>query len=196
VLAAVILAGGESRRMGSPKALLRYQGKTFLEHLLLVTEHPGIGVRRVVLGADAEAITAAVPLAAEEIVVNEEWRLGTLSSLHAGLRSLPAGTDGVLMCLVDHPMVSARLVDELIQAFYSLRKKIVIPVCGGRRGHPVIFAAELYPELLAAPMEVGARAVVWAHGGDVAEVQTEDDGCLLNVNDAEALARLSGNESL
>lgn len=190
MLAAVILSGGESSRMGIPKALLRYRDKTFLEHLLAVTTHPKIGVRRVVVGAHADAIAQAIPLPADEIVFNEEWRKGKLSSLHAALRSLPAGSDGLLLCLVDQPLVSAALADELIGTFYSTRKSIVLPVCGGRRGHPVIFAAALYGELLDAPAELGARAVVWAHGGDIAEVLTEDEGCLLNINDPEAFARL------
>lgn len=193
MLAAVILSGGESSRMGSPKALLRYQGGTFLEHLLAVTMHPKIGVRRVVLGAHAGPIMEAIPLAADEIVINHEWQKGTLSSLHAALRSLPVGTEGSLLCLVDHPLVSAELVHHLIETFYSSKQKIVLPICDGRRGHPVIFRAELYQELLEAPLNIGARAVVWAHGQDIAEVQTEDQGCLLNINDPGALARLSEN---
>jgi molybdenum cofactor cytidylyltransferase len=194
MLAAVILSGGESSRMGSPKALLRYRGRTFLEHLLAVTKHPGIGVRRVVLGAHAAEIRAALDLPADEIVINENWRLGTLSSLHAAMRSLPAGTDGLLLCLVDHPLVRAETVNALLAAFVASGKKIAVPVCGGKRGHPVIFSAGLYEELLAAPMEVGARAVVWAHQGEIAELQTEDDGCLVNINDPSAFASLHNKD--
>jgi molybdenum cofactor cytidylyltransferase len=79
MLAAVILSGGASSRIGSPKALLPYQGRPFLEHLLEVTIHEKIGTRRVVLGAHAEDITKTVPLAAEEVVINEDWGKGQLS---------------------------------------------------------------------------------------------------------------------
>ena len=75
--------------MGSPKALLPYQGRSFLEHLLDVTTHAKVGVRRVVLGAHANLIAIAVPLAADEVVINTEWEKGQLSSIQAGLRSLP-----------------------------------------------------------------------------------------------------------
>jgi molybdenum cofactor cytidylyltransferase len=192
MLAAVILSGGSSSRMGSPKALLPYQGRPFLEHLLDVTSLPEIGVRRVVLGAHAEPIAKAVRLKAEEIVINEDWEKGQLSSIHAALRSLPAGTDGILLCLIDHPLISEALVKDLIQQFYTTKKAVVLPVYDGRRGHPVIFSAALYEELLRAPQETGARAVVWAHSAEVEEVRTNEEGCVLNLNDPDAMQKILG----
>jgi molybdenum cofactor cytidylyltransferase len=192
MLAAVILSGGASRRMGSPKALRHYQGRPFLEHLLDVTSLPEIGVRRVVLGADADPIAQAVRLKPEEIVINEDWEKGQLNSIQAALRSLPPGTDGMLLCLIDHPLISVELVRELIEQFHASKKAIVLPVYDGRRGHPVIFSAALYDELLRAPFETGARAVVWAHAGDVVEVRTNEEGCVLNLNDPETLMKGKG----
>jgi molybdenum cofactor cytidylyltransferase len=195
MLAAVILSGGASQRMGSPKALLPYQGRPFLEHLLQATTHAKIGVRRVVLGAHAERIADAVRLAADEVVINERWEQGQLSSIQAGIRGLPAATDGIILCLIDHPLISANLVHDLIERFYfaqAARPLIVLPVYQGKRGHPVIFSAAVYGELLAAPMEQGARSVVWAHAGEVAEVITLEQGCVLNLNDPEMLQRVLG----
>src|SRR5262245_26241072 len=189
MLAAVILSGGASRRMGSPKALVSYQGASFLEHLLSATRHPAIGVRRVVLGPDADAISQQVALTPEEVVVNNDWERGQLSSIHAALRSLPAGTEGMLLCPVDHPLVSAALVNTLIATFLEMRAPVVLPVFEGRRGHPVIFSAAVYAELLRAPLETGARAVVWAHKNEVQEVSTTEEGCVLNLNDPEALLK-------
>jgi molybdenum cofactor cytidylyltransferase len=194
MLSAVILSGGASQRMGSPKALLPYQGRPFLEHLIAVTSHPKIGARRIVLGAQAELIADAVRLAADEVVINAEWEKGQLSSIQAGIRSLPAGTDGMILCLIDHPLISATLVDELIERFYSgpTIPPIALPVYQGKRGHPVIFSSGIYEELMTAPLEQGARSVVWAHAGEVAEVVTSEQGCVLNFNDPVTMQRVLG----
>ena len=194
MLAAVILSGGASSRMGSPKALLPYQGRPFLEHLLEITARPEIVARKVVLGADADSIAKAIPLKANEIVINPNWEKGQLSSIQAGVRKLPAGTEGMLLFLIDHPLISSALVGELIAQFHKSKKPIVLPVYEGRRGHPVIFSASLYDELLRAPLETGARAVVWAHKEEVEEVQTNEEGCVLNLNDPETLNRAIGGE--
>jgi len=181
--------------MGSPKALLAYQGRPFLEHLLEVTVHPQIAVRRVVLGADAEPIAKAIRLKADEIVINAEWEKGQLTSIQAALRSLPPGTDGILLCLIDHPLISAALIQELVERFYKSGKPIVLPIFEGRRGHPLIFAASLYEDLLCAPLQTGARAVVWAHSSEVEEVSTNEEGCVLNLNDPDTMNKAFGGQN-
>jgi molybdenum cofactor cytidylyltransferase len=187
-LAAVILSGGESRRMGSPKALLPYRGKTFVEHLLEVTRHGRVGVTRIVVGAHAGEIRERLSSWAAEIVVNPDWSKGQLSSIQAAIRSLPEGaTAGMILCPVDHPIVSAELVAKLITEFDLSGKAIILPAYEGRRGHPVIFRASLYQKLLDASPEVGARQVVWAHSSDVGEVTTGERGVILNIDDPATL---------
>ena len=188
MLAAVILSAGASSRMGRPKALLPYREGTFLEHLIQVTRHSRIGVTRVVLGASAEEIRTIAKLDASVVVVNPRWEQGQLSSICAGIRSLEGiETEGIVLCPVDHPLVSARLVGDLVAQFYLNAKTIVLPVHNGRRGHPVIFSSALYGELLTAPADKGARAVVWAHSADILEVPTDEQGVVLNLNDPDML---------
>jgi molybdenum cofactor cytidylyltransferase len=184
--------------MGSPKALLPFGGTTFLGHLLEVIHQSKkdsesgkeIGCTRVVLGAHTKEITGKIPLDPSAIVLNPHWQQGQLSSIKEAIRSLKeVQTDGIILFLVDHPLVSAELVGELVRQFYSSGRAIVLPKYRDKRGHPLIFAARLYPELLAAPAEQGARTVVWAHPDEVLEVPTNEEGVALNLNDPEALRR-------
>jgi molybdenum cofactor cytidylyltransferase len=196
LLAAVILSAGASSRMGRPKALLPYREGTFLEHLIGVTRHPRIGLTRVVLGAGAEVIRTIAKLDPSVVVLNPGWEQGQLSSICVGLRSLVGiDIDGIVLCPVDHPLVSERLVGDLVERFYDDRKAIVLPTYKGRRGHPVIFSNELFGELLAAPANQGARAVVWAHAADVLEVPTDEEGVVLNLNDPDMLRRAIGPDA-
>jgi molybdenum cofactor cytidylyltransferase len=174
LLAAVILSAGASSRMGRPKALLPNRESTFL----------------VVLGAGAGEIRTIAKLDPSMVVLNSNWEQGQLSSICEGIRSL-AGieTEGIILCPIDHPLVSSRLVGELIGQFYANSKSIVLPTFNGRRGHPVIFSNTLYGELLAAPADKGARAVVWAHSAEVLEVPTEEEGVVLNINNPDMLRR-------
>ena len=180
--------------MGTPKALLPYRGKTFIEHLIEVTRHPRVGVTRIVLGAHVEEIRKVLGAHASDIVVNTEWQEGQLSSIQAAIRSLPAqGTEGLILCPVDHPLISVTLVAKLIEAFDESGKAIVLPTYRGKRGHPVIFRAALYEELLAASPKIGARQVVWAHGDEIGDVVTEEEGVVLNLNDPETLRKAQEN---
>jgi len=176
--------------MGRPKALYPFPtqvttpGKiSFLEHLLGIARHPKVGAVRVVLGANAELIRQAVEMDAASVVLNDDWPKGQLTSIQAAIRNLPAGaTDGMMVFLVDHPLISAGLVDKLIERFYRTGAPVVVPTYEGKRGHPAIFASRLYDELLAAPVETGARAVVWAHAAEVIEMPTDEKGVILNLN--------------
>lgn len=178
--------------MGRAKALLPYRGKTFIENLIEVTGLPRIGIRRIVLGAGADAIrehlltSGAVDPSA--IIDNLSWPVGQLSSIQCAVRSLPAGlTEGLMICPVDHALVSAGVIEKLIAAFDASCAVIVLPSFNGRRGHPVIFRASLYEELLAAPVDIGARKVVWDHAADLIEVPVDDGAVILNLNDPDAL---------
>ena len=177
--------------MGADKALLRWGETTFLEHLRAVLKNAGVSLVRVVLGANAEGVLKQIRLPPVEVVLNRQWHQGMLTSVVAGLDSLPRGlVDAALVCLVDHPCVSSALIRTLVEKFHTSGKLIVLPTCQGRRGHPVVFAAKLFDELRTAPLAVGARHVVRQHPGDVLEVPTEEEGVLLNTNNREDYERI------
>lgn len=193
MLGAAILAAGESSRMGQPKALLPYQGVTFVEHLMEATKHARIGARKIILGAGAAEIRAKLQMDPDSILLNEDWRRGPLTSIQTAIRHFSTiATEGILVCPVDHPLISQHLIALLIEKFDTSGKSIVIPTYGGRRGHPVIFRANLYEELLGASVDVGARQVVWAHAEDVAHVPTEEEGVILNLNKPDTVRKAFG----
>ena len=187
--------------MGSPKATLPYPtqeatpGKiTFLDHLISIALHPRVRQLKVVLGANVERIQRRVHLKPEWVVINPEWQQGQLSSIQAAIRSLtPGATDGIMVFLVDHPLITGQVVGQLVERFYETRAPVVLPIFDGRRGHPVIFSASVYDELLSAPSDKGARAVVWAHQHDLVEVPTIEEGVALNLNDPEAMRKIAGS---
>jgi len=183
MISAVVLAAGSSRRMGSPKSLLKIGEKTFLQHIVDVLHSSCVLDIAVVLGAGAEEIKKNLTWFTGKIVVNANWEKGQISSIVAGLDSLVSkDVDGVMICPVDHPLITHPLVVDLLQAFWKSKKKIIVPVFQGQRGHPVIFEQCLFDELRSAPLDVGARALVHAHPDDVMEVPTSVEGVLTNID--------------
>jgi CTP:molybdopterin cytidylyltransferase MocA len=152
----VLLAAGSSVRLGFPKPLARFGGKTALE--IAVANCAGLRPPVVVLGDQAGRILPGVPRGAR-VVIHRRWRAGQLSSLLAGLRQVPRGAD-FLVYPVDHPLLTRGLVKRLVAGFLrrGRRQKIVLPRRGRRVGHPVVFSAALRGELLRART---AREVVY-----------------------------------
>ncbi len=171
--------------MGFPKALLPYRGTTFLEYLANLLDSFALRPLVVVLGHEPDRIQAAVKLpSAARVVINADYPLGQLSSLQAAIRAVqPENPPRLLVTPVDHPCISR----EVVQALLDADGPVVIPTYGGRRGHPVILSAALFPELLDAPLDQGARAVVRRY--QAVEVPVGDPGVLANIDDRDAYAR-------
>ena len=184
--AGLILAAGQSSRMGFPKALLEFGGETFLDRLIrLFSAYCSPVV--VVLGAEAERIRAGLRAAeGARVVVNPEWRMGQVTSMQCGLREIGPG-QAVLFTLVDLPAVKAETLEKLLAA---PPEPLRIPRFGGRRGHPVLFGAALVPEFLALGPEESARDVVNRHEADY--VDTDDEGVIRDIDDPEAYRKLEG----
>lgn len=182
-VAGIILAAGASRRMGMPKALAKIGGATFLERVASALAKGGIGETVLVLGADEGVIVPEIGWFGGTIVINGAWREGQASSVAAGVGALdPSKIAGALIAPVDHPLVTADLIAQLLAAFRSAPEKIILPVCRGRRGHPVVFPSRLFGELVNAPRDEGIRHVVRSHPADILELPTADDAVLRNLD--------------
>lgn len=197
MVVAVVLAAGESRRMGSPKALLPFAGVTFLEHIVSSLVQTKVGKIIVVLGHRAEEIRSKVAHLPVTWVVNNDYAKGQLSSLVAAVRRLAEDgdweVDGMLVHLVDHPLISLELVDQMIARFYESKKLVVLPRYKGRRGHPVIFSKDLFAEIVSTPLEQGAKGVVHAHRADTLEVETDEAGITVDVDTQDEYRKLVGS---
>jgi molybdenum cofactor cytidylyltransferase len=184
VIGAIVLAAGASSRMGRPKAAMRLgpQGPTFLDAILMSLDAAGVAAVRVVVPPERERRDA-------RDVVNPNPAAGMLSSVQCGLRALPAGLDAVFVWPVDHPLVLRATIVAMIAAWRAGGAPVVVPTHGGRRGHPVLFAARVLPELFTADDTRGAAAVVHAHA-DRLELAVSDDAVLHDVDTPEDYARL------
>ncbi len=190
-LAGLILAGGASQRMGRAKALLAYQGETFVDRLIgVLARHCSPVI--VVLGRHAEAIRAGSKRAGQAVlVVNENYVDGQLSSLQCGLAAVPDVAEGVLFLPVDYPAVREATVAALAAAFERRAgSPLVVPRYQGRRGHPVCCSRELIPEFLALGRDSQARVVVHRHAHETRYVDVDDPGILLDVDEPEAYRNL------
>lgn len=195
VIAAVVLAAGESSRMGADKALLMYRGQTFLENIISALRHAGVGRVVVVLGHHAELIEPSVDLSSVEVVVNQDYRRGQTSSLQAGLRVLAGDEpDGALLCLVDHPSLPSDTIHTLIQRFMSTGKPVVIPQLNGKHGHPVLLGREVFGQIAALGPDQGVDTVIHQYRPQTEFVEVTDPGILIDVDDPESYLRLATQE--
>jgi molybdenum cofactor cytidylyltransferase len=191
MIAGLILAAGESRRMGRDKALLAYHGRTFLETIIDNLRAARVEKITVVLGHHAEIIQGAVNLADVRVVVNHDYQRGQTSSLRTGLAAVAADSpEAVILCLVDHPAISSEVITKLRDCFESRRAPVLIPTYQGQRGHPVVISQSLFPEILALPAEEPANTVIRKYRNTTQFVEVADPGILIDVDDPPAYEHL------
>ena len=185
----ILLAAGESRRMGFPKPLLRIGNESFLTRTLRSMLEVARDVV-VVTGAYQQPVRDEIPHGPRlRIVHNADFERGQLSSLKCAIGATSADVDGVLVHLADHPLVQGATFRALAEKYEVTRAPILIARHRGQRGHPALFAKGVFSELLAAPDSEGARFVVNADPARVVYVDVEDPGVTLDLDTPEDLRR-------
>ena len=194
VVAPLVLAAGASSRMGSPKPLLPLGEDTYLGTILQTLAGAPVTAPIVVVGHAAADILDAVELEGSRVLVNEDWAQGMLSSVQLGVRSLldRGQVEAMLLVLVDVPRFRVATVERLVEQFARTRPLLTVPTYAGEHGHPVLFARALFEELLQAPADDGARAVVDAHRVDLLEVDVDDPWVVRDADTPEDHRRLTG----
>jgi molybdenum cofactor cytidylyltransferase len=175
---AIILAAGESRRMGFPKMLLTFNGRTMIENVIANVTESKVDKIIVVLGADMEPIVERIGILDVKYCYNENYKEGMLSSVKCGFRNIPSDNNAVLVFQGDQPLITTDAINTVIEAYLSSGKGIVIPVYKNRRGHPLLIDIKYWDEIEKLSSDKGLRSLANKFSDDVLEVETYDPGIL------------------
>ena len=174
VIAAIVLAAGASTRMGRQKLTLPMpDGRPLVRLAVEQVLAAGLDETVVVLGGDAEAVSAALAGLPVRTVANPRYAEGQSTSLRAGLDALRPGTEAVVIALGDQPLPDPGVVRRLVAAFRETGRPIVVPVYRDGRGNPVLFGSALFDELRAVTGDQGGRGVIAGDPDRVAEVPVD-----------------------
>ena len=190
----VVLAAGASTRMGSAKSSLEVDGTTFMTRAVKALRDGGCRDVIAVIGPDNGPAGAAASQAGARVVMNVARDSEQIDSLRLAIRNLDPGAVAIAVLPVDHPLASAATTDAVIRAWAAARAPIARPTYAGVAGHPTVFAAELFDELLHGKLPEGARSVVAAHAAELLDVEVPDPGVTADIDTPDDYRRLVGED--
>jgi len=186
MISAILLAAGESRRMGRPKLLLKWGGSTIIEKSVDTLLASKIDELIVVLGHQAQAILRKLGARRLKAVVNPQYRMGMSTSIRTGIGQVSSMSEAILIALADQPLIERDLIDHLIDTYGRNPQGIVLPSYKGRRGHPVILDSNRYRGEMENLMgDAGCRPILERHPGDILEVPVDSEGVLVDIDSWE-----------
>lgn len=189
MICALVLAAGESRRMGTPKLLLPFGEKTIIEHIVDNVCNSKAEKILVVLGSHHEKIRSKIADRPVLTVINTRYQEGMLSSIQTGFRSVPPETSAVVICLGDQPLIPYSVIDGLIHTHKQSKKGIVLPVYDKKRGHPILIDVKYKNEVQNISPEIGLRSLIHEHPQDIQEVEVDTPHILKDIDRPEDYAR-------
>ena len=169
----VVLAAGMSSRLGMPKQLLKYNGKTLLKHAVDEATNSNADTVIVILGANADLLLKEIDESKVRIVENKEWKEGMASSVRNGLNEalkISPTTDAVIFMVCDQPFVSSSLLNDLINKQKDTGMPILACDYGEAIGPPALFYKSLFPELMQLKGDAGAKKIIQKHNDEVATI--------------------------
>ncbi|GMV05594.1 MAG: 4-diphosphocytidyl-2C-methyl-D-erythritol synthase [Gemmatimonadota bacterium] len=185
-VAGVVPAAGASTRMGRPKALLDAGGRSFVAAVVGALVGGGCDPVVVVVGPGQDDVARRAKAAGALVLENADPGEGPITSLRLALAAARGDADALALLPVDHPLVRPETVAALVDAWRSGGAPLVLPVHQGKRGHPALLGRALFPELLRADLEGGARTVVHAHLDAALLLEVDDAGTVTDIDTPEA----------
>ncbi|MFO7773136.1 MAG: molybdenum cofactor cytidylyltransferase [Dehalococcoidia bacterium] len=175
-ISAILLAAGQSKRMGMLKQLMALGQSTIVEQAVDNLLGSAVDEVIVVVGYKHDDVITAIGARPVKLVLNPDYEQGMSTSIIAGLKMVRSRVQAVMIALGDQPLVDSQTINRLIEELSNHDKGIVVPTYQGSRGHPIIFAIKYKQELLKLKGDVGGRQIIKAHAGDVLEVAVASEG--------------------
>lgn len=175
---AIILAAGESKRMGFPKMLLPINGRTMVENVILNVIGSDVDHTMVVLGADSGLLTDMISKYSVKYCHNDNYKEGMFSSVKCGLKYLPSDFEAVLIFQGDQPLITPKVINRVIESYRNSDNGIIIPVYEKKRGHPLLINRNYMDKIDQLDSSEGLRSLAYKFSEDVLEVETNDPGIL------------------
>ena len=192
MICAIILAAGESSRMGQLKPLIKIQEKTFLQHITDQIKKSGIDRIFIVTGFEAEKVRIESGVTSAQFLVNKEYQNGQFSSLQTGVKNLPKECSAVVVCLADQPHIKSEWIIKMLGAFAETGAPIITPKFKNKRGHPIIFNAALFNEILQMAPTQTAHDLKKNHYEKIVDVKIEDEGLIIDADTPDDLLKVKG----
>ena len=186
MVSVILLAAGQSKRMGEPKQLMRFGQSTILEQAIDNLLSSAANEIIVVLGYRAEEMAKVIAARPVKLAMNPNYQRGMSTSIIAGLNLVDSRAQAVMVALGDQPLVDNQTLNQLIDEFYKHDKGIAIPVYRGRRGHPIIFAIRYKDELLRLKGDIGGREIIVRYPDDVLEVTVNCEGICIDIDTVDS----------
>jgi len=183
MISAILLAAGESKRMGELKQLMPFgQNTTIVEQAIDNLLSAAVNEVIVVVGYRAEEVIKSIVGKPVKIAINPNYRQGMSTSIIAGLNLVDSRAQAAMLTLGDQPLINSQTINRLIEEFHNHDRGIAIPTYQGRRGHPIIFAIKYKEKLLELKGDIGGRQIVKDHPDDILEVAVNAGGIITDID--------------
>lgn len=193
LISVIVLAAGESKRMGQSKQLLPLGDSTIIEKT--IDNYLGSSAMEVILvvGHQSDDLVSVIGARTVKIALNTDYSKGMSTSIKAGIDRMAAGSQGIMIALADQPFIDSRTIDCLIEAFGNQKKGIIVPRYKGEWGHPVLFSSKYKEALMNLEGDVGGKEIINMNLDDVAEIDVDCYGTTADIDTKEGYYLQSQN---